>query len=72
VGEPRGVATWGGNGKKEQITNECAKNPEDLCCRNGMGKCAALIVGLIFVLFVCGFGCFWFKMKRNCRTNQPV
>ena len=54
------------------VTNECAKNPEDLCCRNGMGKCAALIVGLIFVLFVCGFGCFWFKMKRNCRTNQPV
>ena len=54
------------------VTNECAKNPEDLCCRNGMGKCAALIVGLIFGLFLCGFGCFWFKMKRNSQTNQPV
>ena len=56
------------------VTSQCAKNPEDLCCRNGMGKCAALIVGCgtIFGLFLCGFGLFWFKLKRYCRTNQPA
>ena len=57
-----------------EVTSQCAKNPEDLCCRNGMGKCAALIVGCgtIFGLLLCGFGLLWFKMKRYCRTNQPA
>jgi len=76
VGEPRGVgihgAIWGailsGIGKKQQITSQCSKNPEDLCCRNGMGKCAALILGCgtIFGIFLLAFGLFWFKMKRYC------
>ena len=75
VGEPRGVTNWAGSGKKHQkVTSQGCPNPEDLCCRNGMGKCAALIVGCgtIFGLLLCGFGLLWFKMKRYCRTNQPA
>ena len=53
-----------------------SKNPEDLCCRNGMGKFAALILGCgtIFGIFLLAFGLLWFKMKRYClhrKLNQP-
>ena len=58
------------------VKSQCSKNPEDLCCRNGMGKCAALILGCgtIFGILLLVFGLFWFKMKKYClqrKLNQP-
>ena len=58
------------------VVSTCSKNPEDLCCRNGMGKCAALILGCgtIFGIFLLAFGLIWFQMKRYCqnrKSNQP-
>ena len=49
------------------VTSQCSKNPEDLCCRNGMGKFAALILGCgtIFGIFLLAYGLFWFKMPTQ-------